>query len=351
MRRAAAIAFAAGAAALGATAALAALTDLTVMPSYLAAWLFWLALPVGTLPLLMLLELTDVQQAARVSPALRRLLMAAPAVFVLIAPLLFRLGDVYPWAGQAAPGDGLGRFWWQPGFFIGRSIAYLLVWLVLAMVFIRPPEPDAGRGRRAAAIVGLMLHVVVVTLAAIDWVMSVQPGWYSSEFGLLLLVAQCAIALAAAVLIGDGARRQPASSSPGLLLLALAAAWIFLHFMQFLVVWAGDLPAEIAWYLPRSAGIGAATAWFGALGGFVLPFLVLLVPEMRRRTAVVMGVAGLVLFVHLLEMLWLVTPSFRSRFIVSGTDLLILVGIGGFALGSMLTFGEARPAQVQVGHG
>ena len=351
MRRAAVVAFAAGAVALGATAALAVLTDLTVMPSYLAAWLFWLALPVGTLPLLMLLELTGIERTASVSPALRRLLMAAPAVFVLIAPLLFRLGDVYPWTGPDGPGGGLGRLWWQPSFFIARSIVYLLIWLVLAMVFIRPPEPEAGRGRRALAIAGLMLHVVVVTLAAIDWVMSVQSGWYSAEFGLLLLVAQCAIALAGAVLIGDRAHRRPTPSLPGLFLLVLAAAWMFLHFMQFLVVWAGDLPQEIAWYLPRDAGIGAATAWLGAFGGFVLPFLVLLAPEMRRRRAVVMGVAGLILLVHLVEMLWLVTPSFRGRFVVTATDLLVLVGIGGFAIGSMLTFAETREARVQVGHG
>ena len=134
------------------------------MPSYLAAWLFWLALPVGTLPLLMLLELTGPTRGQVLAPALRRLLMAAPALFVLVAPVLFRLGDLYPWTGDARVGGALAQAWWQPTFFTVRSIAYLLVWLALTMVFIRPPEPNHVRFRRALGVGGLGLHAVVGTL-------------------------------------------------------------------------------------------------------------------------------------------------------------------------------------------
>lgn len=327
MRRPPVIALLVGAAALLLWLLLA-LAGVRTMPSYLAAWLLLLALPLGALPLVMGLDLAR----AGLSPlaaALRRMLLLLPPAAFLALPLLFRLSRVYPW--RKAAQHGLAATWYAPGFYIIRTVLFLAVWVALGLLFRRPPS---GEGRRSVAVAGLVLHVVIGTLAATDWAMSVTPALGSSCFGLLLLAAWSGTALAAATLLLAG-RGGEDSAAAAMLLLAAAAAWAFLHFTQFLVVWSADLPAEITWYQQRAAGLGTAAEWLGVIA-FVAT-LALLAPSGTRRHAFVVGaVAALLLLTHAVEMFWLVTPSFRNGFTVSLADLLALLGLGGLAVAALL---------------
>lgn len=308
-----------------------ALLGARVMPSWLAAWMFWLAIPVGALAVVMGLELAG----AGLTPAaaaLRPLLLLLPVAAVFGVVVLVRTGVLYPW-GAVPPHEAAARAWFTPGFFALRTILYLAAWVVLALVFLRPPPARLG-GRRGLAGAGLVLHLVVGTLAATDWAMSLDMGLGSSSFGLIVIAAQCSLALAVALLPGP-ARRDPAALRQlAWLTLAVLGAWAFLHFTQFLVVWSADKPREITWYQQRDGGLGGAAEWLG-LAALALGLLLLAPRRLAGHPGVVAAIAGVILLAHLIEMLWLVTPSARGAFTISLADLLALAGIGGIMLAVM----------------
>ncbi len=301
---------------------------LQVMPSYLAAWLFWLAIPVGALPLVMGLEFAG----AGLSPmaaALRPLLLLMPVAAVFVIPVLVRVGPLYPWAGT--PQHGMAATWFNTAFFIVRAILYLIVWTVLAVIFAR--RPLDGEGRRGLASFSLGAHLVVGSLAATDWALSLDSGLGSSNFGLLVIAAQCSLALAAALLVNPAAWRNPTILAQfAWLTLALLGAWVFLQFTQFLVVWSANMPKEIVWYQRRDSGLGFAIVWFGFSVAALA--LLLLMPRSLARSlpGMVAALAGLILLMHLFEMLWLVTPNFRGGFTITFADVLAMAGVGGLVL-------------------
>ncbi len=339
-----------GVAALLCIALLAGVSAGPVMPSYLAAWLFWLALPAGALPLVMALDLAvpvpvadaagSVRDAVRLPllllPALRLLLVALPLVALFAIPVLLAQSGLF---GDAASRHGFAAGWYAPGARALRAVVVLLVWSGLALLFLRPGRP------RALAALGLVVHLFAGTLLAMDLAMSVAPGLDSAAYGLLLIASQCGIAFSAAVLLaGLPATFLPGrgASGPGAVpgsviatLLWLLAAWMFLQFNQYLVIWSANLPREIVWYQQRDAGLGRAAEWF-ALLAFLVPLLAATVPWLARDARVLAGLAGLVLLMHLVETLWLITPSFRGAFTLSLADLLGLAGIGGVSCALLL---------------
>ncbi|MGI4976433.1 MAG: hypothetical protein ACRYG6_05770 [Janthinobacterium lividum] len=347
-----------GVAALLCIVVLAALSAGPVMPSYLAAWLFWLALPAGALPLVMAFDLaaaplqplpsrTGSAHGERPAttrlpllllPSLRLLLVALPLMALLAIPVLLAQAGLF---GTAASRHGFAAGWYSPGARTLRAVAVLVVWSVLALLFLRPGRP------RALAALGLMVHLFAGTLLAMDLAMSVAPGLNSTLYGLLLIASQCGIAFSAAVLLsgslllaGVGAlrRRDGAATLPGSViatLLWLLAAWMFLQFNQYLVIWSANLPREIVWYQQRDLGLGRAAEWLGLLA-FLVPLLAATIPRFARDARVLAGLAGLVLVMHLVETLWLITPSFRGAFTLSLADLLGLAGIGGISCALLL---------------
>jgi hypothetical protein len=341
----------AGVLALAGVAALAvgvilALFGTKIMPAYLAAVLFWLALPLGALPVLMGFELAGpVPSAVALGPSLRRLLMLLPAAAVLMIPVLLRLPALYPWLTHRPA--GFAGMWYAPIAFDIRAVVYLLLWVALGLAFARPPGLRLRRGLAAG---GLVLHVVLVTLAATDWVMSVQPGLHSSSFGVLVMFAQINAAIAVAILLAVfDAEGRDLPDGVASLLLASLGLWMFLQFTQFLTVWSANLPDEIAWYSLRDAGMGRAAEWF-ALAATVLPLLLL--HRQARRAGVVAAMAALLLLTHLVEMLWLVTPSLRGRLVVTLADVVALLCTGCLALAWALAVRRGAPPDGQgVAHG
>ncbi|MGY2051725.1 hypothetical protein [Methylobacterium sp. JK268] len=333
------ISLAVGAAALGACA-LAGAAGTAVMPSYLAAWLVLVSLPAGALPLLMGLELAGFA-AEPMAASLRRLLGLLPVAAILLVPILLNLGGLYGGGRGPAPRTALAAIWFTPAFFTLRSLLYLAVWLWLAETFRRAPidlglEQAAARRRRAA--LGMVLHAVLGTLAAEDWVQSVDPGLASTAFGLLVMTIQAGLALSAAALVAARAssgrplrdnRMAAAFADP---MLVLLACWGFVHVVQYLVVWSGNLPEEARWYIDRGGALARVGA-VAALATVLLALLVLLPRRVVGRPAALVGVAVLVLAVHGAEIFWLVTPGFRGAFRVTLSDILALVGVVGVAVG------------------
>lgn len=294
----------------------------SVMPSYLAAWLFWLSIPVGALASIMTLELAGHGRGPGAT-ALRPLLLLLPLAALFVLPVLFRLAPLYGWVGQ--PMQGLAGAWFTRGFFITRTIIYLLAWSLLSLAFLSPPR---DRNRQGLAGFGLLIHLVIGTLAATDWAMSFAPGLASSLFGLIVIAAQCSLAVAVALMLGAGSFDQRSRRRFAWLMVATLAGSAYLQFVQYLIVWSADLPREIVWYQQRVSGFGAVALWFG-VAALVLATVLILPRQLSATAGLLATLAGMVVAVNLIEMLWLITPSFAGRFVLGLPDLLALVGIGG----------------------
>jgi hypothetical protein len=228
----------------------------------------------------------------------------------------------------------------SPVFFTARLAVYGIVWWWLAR-----PASLASKGRAAAS---LIAYAIVTSLAGVDLVMSLVPAWYSTGFGLLVMCSQALSGAAAVVFLASwGSRpeapvagRVPVSRDLGNLLLMWAMSWGYLAFMQFIVIWAEDLPREIAWYVPR---VQTGWQWLAlalVASQLALPFLALLFRGVKDRPARLAKVAALMLASSALDAAWLVLPSVDAHELhawwlqalaFAGMALLLLGGIGDTA--------------------
>lgn len=311
-----------------------------VMPSYLAVWLFWMALPLGALPLVAAAELIGIPDGPLLS-VLRRMLLLLPLGAILSVPLMLRADLLYH---RVAMPKALAAWMATPSLIV-RMAVMLVVWSGLALLLARPPRDQP---RRKLAGLVLVLHPVMASIAALDWVMSLAPGLGSSAFGLLSIAGQVVTAGCAGLFVlalRSGGRRLP--TPPGLLLACLLGGWAFLHFAQYLVVWSANLPAEIVWYQQRSSGLGGPFIWAAAAAALL--GLVLLPSRLSRVPVLAASVAAMLLLGHLLETLWFVTPPFRGGFSLWGADVVALVGLGGLSL-ALLSVAFGSVSSVQARH-
>ncbi len=333
MKRGALMPVAIGVVALGIVLALALLGGVRVLPSYLAAWLLCLGIPVGALALLMALEIAGAADAALSDP-LRSIVAALPVLALLATPVLLNSDALFSDAAlRAASLHGATT----P--FVIRAVVFLALWTLLSLVFQRRPSHATGP-RRALAVVGLAVHSIIGTVAATDWALSLDPGLGSTSFGLLVMVSQCGAAVSVAVLLAAwNSRPWTAPGGLAALFLCLLGAWIFLEFTQFIITWSANLPNEVVWYQRRAAGIGLL-AERTAVGACAAALLLLLPRRYEVVTTSLAFAAGAVLFAHLIEMFWLITPAFRDRLDVTITDILALCGLGGLLIGASLLLGR-----------
>lgn len=316
--------------------------------AYLAGWLVIVSLPLGALAVLMGLELTGFGEPALAAP-LRLLLASLPIVSVLIVPVLLDLTVVYGWSAAEPHGpQGFAARWFTPGSFGLRSVIYLVIWNVLALFFLRPAPPTPRH--RALAGFGLLLHLVIGTLAAFDWFMSLDQTFVSSVYGVLVIAAQCAFALTAALLIALLADRRAGPARAAILVLIVAVGVAaFVQFTEYLVVWSANLPKEIAWYQTRARdGLGPTFA----IGAPILLFaaFILLLPERvgaRRGPALVALVVLLV--VEVADLICLASPSDMFTAAVLIVDLVVIIGMAG--LGGLCAFLVADRTTLGVRHG
>jgi hypothetical protein len=333
--------------------------------AYLAAFICWLGIPLGSLAILMLHNLTG----GGWGRALRPVLEAATGTLLLMAalftPLLAGLSELYLWARpEAVAADRLllhkSQYLNIP-FFLGRVGAYFLLWLFLSFILNRwmtqrDRENDNSRLARRLRLIsgpGLLVYGLTVTFAAIDWVMSLQPHWVSSIFPVIIAVGQVLAAFAFSIaILGLLARRGeslriPADLSQNLgnLLLAFVMLWAYVSFSQFLLIWSGNLPEEVEWYHHRLRGGWEGIALLLVVCQFALPFLLLLSRGIKREPRTLALVALLVLLLRLPEAVWQVLPAFPPESLTyhladMGVAVLALVGIGG--LWSVVFLGQLK---------
>jgi hypothetical protein len=331
--------------------------------AYLSAYIFWIGIPVGALALLMLHHLVGGRWGFMIQRVLEAAIQTLPLMALLFIPLLFGLADLYPWAQtEVVAADPLLQqkaAYLNIPFFIARAVAYFAVWIVLGRLLVtwslqQDRTADGALTLRLQRLSGpgLVLYGLTVTFAAIDWMMSLEPKWYSTIFGMIFMVSFGLAALALAILATRFLESQKPLAqviSPdrwhdlGNLLLALVMFWAYLQFSQFLLIWSENLAEEIPWYLHRIGGGWEWVALALILFLFALPFILLLSRTTKRSARMLSQVAAAILFMHWLDILWIVAPSFYpALFHLHWLDIVAPVGIGGLWLAAFIGYLKAR---------
>jgi len=305
--------------------------------SYLFVFLFCLGLSLGCLANLMLHEVTGGRWGVPLRAPMTAAARLVPLNILLFVPLLFGLPFLYHWMGSTST-TLASKHWWlnEPGFLV-RAGLYLLVWSVFAWRWIviagRAGEIRPPALRRLSA-VGLIVYGLTVSLASVDWIMSLMPQWYSTTFGLLIGTSQMLSGLALGVVACAflDARTTDAGrfADFGNLLLTYVMTWAYLAFTQYLIIWAEDLPKETDWYIPR---VQTSWRWLTLtvfVLQFALPFAVLLFRVVKRAPRFLGPLALLLLCGALLFDFYLVTPVLKPKgFAVAWSDPVVMVAVLG----------------------
>jgi hypothetical protein len=340
--------------------------------SYLAAYVFWTGVTVGCLALVML------QYVARGAwgVAIRRVgesgMRTLPLMAVLFIPILAGMRRLFPWSRAEAAADEALRikraYLNAPGF-AARGAAYFVIWALLVYFIYRwsgeqdrTGDPRLTDRARSLSGPGIVIFGLTVTFAATDWVMSLDPYWASSIFGILFMGGWGLSALTFMILaLAALARFEPMRSvlTPqhfhdlGTLMFAMVMLYTYFAFSQFLIIWSGNLPEEIPWYLRRMTGgwqfVGIALLAFH----FAVPFLLLLLRRVKRNARALGAIAAAMLLMRMVDTFYLVAPeAARSRAHYAGhfpglAETLLYavlpVGIGGVWLAFFVRELRKRP--------
>jgi hypothetical protein len=322
--------------------------------SYLFAFSFWTGLSVGALALLMLQHLTSGGWGLVIRRVLEAATQTIPLMLILFVPIVLGAHSLYSWtdAEEVAkhPAVATRASYLNLPFFTVRAAIYFATWLLLAFLLNRWSQlqdrtADRQYTKRMSMLSGpgMVLLVFTVTFASIDWFMSLEPEWFSTIYG-FIFVGSWALSALAFVIAAMAAlsKHEPMHSivaqthfhDLGKLLLALVMLWTYFSFSQFLIIWSGNLPEEIHYYLPRIQGGWGAIALAVVVLHFAFPFLFLLSRSLKRDAGKLVIVALLILVMRLIDLFWTITPSFtHEHFHISWMDVVAPIGMGGLWLG------------------
>ena len=323
--------------------------------SWLIGFLFCLGLTMGSLALLMLQHMSGGQWGL----VTRRVFEAASRniafVALLFVPLVIGLPRLYAWARPDVD-PHIAHFvhakapYLNVPFFITRAVLFFALWALASWLLNTwsvgqdrgevAVHPGDTRRFRTVSAPGLLIYVVTMTFASVDWIMSLDPTWYSTIFGFILVAGQglAGLALAIAVLAALS-NVEPFATylNPrlhfldlGKLLLAFVMLWAYFSFSQLLIIWAGNLPEEIPFFYVRFRGGWQYVSLLILLGHFALPFVLLLSRDLKRHPNLLARVAIFVLLMRIVDLVWLVEPMFPQRgFPIHWMDIALPVGLAG----------------------
>jgi hypothetical protein len=375
--------------------------------AYMFSYIFILGLALGSLALLMIHRQLGGAWGFLIRRPLEAGVLTLPLMAVLFIPVLIDLDRIYPWVntppgteaheeakakvldkvhvsepvskdpaaqllGKVDPVDA--RFkqqWLNPAAFTVRALIYFTLWiglgLTLAIGSIRQDKTgstDLAYRLNGLSGVGLVIYFLSVSFALIDFGMSLEPAWYSTLYGVLLIIGQGVSTVAFMIIIAsiisrrgeiEGLDKPETFNDLGNLLLAFTMLWGYLSFSQFLIIWAGNLAEEIPWYMRRLHGGWENIGRFLILFHFAVPFLVLLARPLKRNISALWKIAALVLFCHLIDDFWLIGASTAfdpiggtnlGGFRMTWLDPVIPIAMGGLWLSAFLWLLKSRPLMV-----
>ena len=307
----------------------------TFLQSYLIGYVFWLSLTLGSLGILMVHHLSGGawgMVGRRIWEAATRTL---PLMIVLFLPIAFNLETLYSWARPEAADDyviRLKQIYLNSPFFFVRAVIFFAVWAALTYFLNKwsreqdeqPAQLIGPQDRRFRLLSapGLVLFVLTVTFMSVDWVMSLDPHWFSTIFGVLMLGGQGLATMAFTILVlaalvrfepMNRLARPDVIHDLGKLMFAFVMLWAYFNVSQLLIIWSADLPEEIPFYLERLNGPWRWVSTSLLLLQFALPFLFLLSRDLKRNPQAVKWIAIVILVMRIVDLTWTIAPVFRHE--------------------------------------
>jgi hypothetical protein len=292
---------------------------------------------------------------------IRRILGAAmrtvPLLALLFIPVILGMHKVYIWAqplNQIADKhlrehlEDITKTYLTTNGFILRAVFYFAIWNLLSFLLShwsrqtdRAGAPDNTARFKAVAGPGLILYAFTISFAAIDWVMSLDPSWISTIFGLIILIGEVLSAMCFAVVVERILfNYKPMSEmlkpdfvhDHGKWMLTFIMVWAYFSFSQWLIIWAGNLPAEITFYMRRLNGGWGYIGLTLALFHFAVPFTILLSRPFKRNIRKLVWLAVWLMLMRYLDLFWIIEANFSKTLAVTVADIVVPIAIGGFWL-------------------
>jgi hypothetical protein len=331
--------------------------------AYLIAYFFWLALAVGALSILMVHNLAGGYWGAVIRRPLEAAATTLPLLAVLFIPVLIGMPALYLWLygdvnvsaeapsifGQGVQTALLGfkQAYLSLPFFLARAVVYFLIWIVLMLLLVRwsrqrdsDPTPALTVRLRNLSAFGLVLMALSVSFAGLDWLMTIDPAWTSSIWGLIVVTGALLSSFAFATLVVTlRANRPPFAevtspalfNSLGSLMLAFLMLWAYMSISQVILFYAGNLAHETVWYARRTAGGWTLAALAVAFLGFIIPFCFLIIRPAKRNPRILAAVCVVILAAQFLHWYWLVEPTFNDNYLLAA----IATGVLGIIIGGL----------------
>jgi len=325
--------------------------------AYLLAFMAWLGITLGSMAILMLRHLTKGAWGMVIRRILGAAMRCVPLMIALFIPLLFGIHRMYIWA---RPLEGIAdkhlrehlqditKTYLTVNGFIVRAAIYFAIWWALSFFLTtwsaeqdHPPMRDNSARFKALSGPGLILYGFTITFAVIDWIMSIDPRWISTIFGLSFLIGQVLAALCFAVVVERILfRYKPMSEllkpeqvqDHGKFMLTFIMMWAYFAFSQWLIIWAGNLPEEITWYMRRLHGGWGYVGLFVVLFHFAVPFVFLISRPFKRDITRLVWLAVWLLLMRYVDLFWIIEPNFSATFNVTWLDVVVPIAVGGLWL-------------------
>jgi hypothetical protein len=337
--------------------------------SYLAGYMYFLTIALGAAFFVMLQHLTGAVWSVTVRRLMETVMATVPLAALLFVPIAAGLPTLYQWARpefySSDPDQRFKMIFFSPAFFLARAAVYFAVWCILAVSLYRRSVAqdrsgaiDAIRKSVYWSAPGMVLLFVTVTMAAVDWLMSLEPHWYSTIFGIYVFAGGALAFIAALILISLAFRRGGVLADSitvdhyhdlGKWLFVLVMFWAYIAFSQYLLIWYANLPEETVWFKHRLEG---SWAWVSAsllLGNFILPFLFLIARGAKRNLRLLGSVSALILLMHFVNLHWVIMPTIHQHgFHLHWLDLAAMAGVGS-AYGLAFWWLLRRHALIPVG--
>jgi hypothetical protein len=319
--------------------------------AYLVGFIFWIGITIGSLALLMLQHLTGGAWGVIIRRELEAATRTLPLMVILFIPILVGLNQIYPWTNRPAMDQvpalkEKAAHYLNPAFFTTRAALYFAIWSLMALALNwlslqhdRTSDPKMRKRLQMMSGPGLGLLILTITFASIDWVMSLDPAWSSTIYGLIFVASWSLSALAFGILVMSWlSKHEPMNAVVrtshfhdwGNLLLTLVMLWTYFAFSQYLIIWSANLPEETVWFVARKHGGWGVIALGIVILQFAFPFLTLLSRAAKESPQKLALLAVVILAMRVVDVIWLVEPSFnRDHFHLSWMDLVAPVAIGG----------------------
>jgi hypothetical protein len=362
---------------IGVIAAIASVAGAFLAPNsfysaYLTGFMFWLGLSLGCMAILMLHHLVGGAWSIVIRRILESGMMTLPLMFVLFIPILLNLPKLYFWARPGLTDPKIVEIHDSYLNFNGilvRYIFYFAIWFGMAYFLNRwSTEQDTIAGQstlrfRAMSSIGLVIYSLTISFAVIDWVMSLQARWISTIYGLIFIAGEALSAFCFCVVIESIlGKRKPMSEyltdtevhDHGKFMLTFVMVWTYFNFSQWLIIWAGNLPEEIPWYVRRMNGGWGEVGLFLVVFQFAVPFALLLSRQLKRKAHTLVRLASWIIFMRMVDIFWHIEPglsvvpggsivALHPTFHLSWLLFTIIAGIGGLWMAYFFHNLRSRP--------